>query len=238
MAIPGSIQDFISQQADAPTERYDDLRAVVFDGTLKPHQTDRPLAFARGILDRLGVRVDEVRTVDHEIPPGVWPDMREHGYPADDFPGLHRRLVAPADLVILAGPMWPGDQSSMTRKVIERLSAYSSEADEHGQRAYSGKVGGVVPTGNQNGGEHMLHALQHIGLAVPPQADAYRVGETGPGPSSLGAGWGGPRYPGTNRDAVVTIWSLLRLARRSRTAVASPLTASGSSAAPERHASR
>ena len=28
---------------------------------------------------RLGVTVDVVRTVDHVIPPGVQPDMREHG---------------------------------------------------------------------------------------------------------------------------------------------------------------
>ena len=77
---------FIDEQADDAPTRYDDLRAVVFNGTLKrspePSQTDGLLAIPRGIIERVGVRVDVVRTVDHVIPPGVWPDMREHGYDA------------------------------------------------------------------------------------------------------------------------------------------------------------
>ena len=48
---------------------------MVFNGTLKrspePSQTDGLLAIARGVLERVGVRVDEVRTADHEIPAGV-----------------------------------------------------------------------------------------------------------------------------------------------------------------------
>ena len=34
MPIPAAIQEFIDRQADAATTRYDDLRAVVFNGTL------------------------------------------------------------------------------------------------------------------------------------------------------------------------------------------------------------
>ena len=53
-----------------------------------------------------------------------------------------------------------------------------------GQWAYYGKVGGVLTTGNEDGGKHVgaqvLYALQHIGLAIPPQADTYWVGEAGP----------------------------------------------------------
>src|SRR6478736_3342385 len=109
MPIPAAIQDFVDRQADNATTRYDDLRAVVFNGTLKrspePSQTDGLLAITRGILDRLGVRVDEIRTVDHVIPPGVWPDMTEHGYGDDEFPGIYRTLVEPADIIIIAGPI-------------------------------------------------------------------------------------------------------------------------------------
>src|SRR3954462_15100469 len=178
MAIPASIQTFIDGQVDAAPGRFEDLRAVIFNGTLKrspePSQTDGLLAVTRGIMERLGVRVDEVRTVDHEIPPGVWPDMTEHGYTRDDFPELYRSLVEPADILILAGPIWLGDQSSMTRKIIERLYAYSGEVNQQGQWSYYGKVGAVVTTGNEDGGKHVsaqiLYALQHIGLTVPPQS--------------------------------------------------------------------
>ena len=79
------------RQADAAPGRYDDLRAVIFNGTLKrspePSQTDGLLAIARGLMERVGVQVDEVRTVDHEIPPGVWPDMTHPGLRARRVPG-------------------------------------------------------------------------------------------------------------------------------------------------------
>src|SRR3954452_12320583 len=101
MPTPAAIQQFIDRQADAATVTYDDLRAVVFNGTLKrspePSQTDGLLANSKGLLERLGVRVDVIRTVDHVIPPGVWPDMTAQGYERDDFPKLYRELVEPAD---------------------------------------------------------------------------------------------------------------------------------------------
>jgi hypothetical protein len=92
MAIPAPIQTFVDAQADAASGDYSDLRAVVFNGTLKrspePSQTDGLLAITRGLMERVGVTVDEVRTVDHEIPPGVWPDMTTQGYDRDDFPAI------------------------------------------------------------------------------------------------------------------------------------------------------
>ncbi len=119
MPIPAPVQAFVDHQADAAPTTYDDLRVVVFNTTLKrsPEQshTDGLLAIQKGIFERLGVRVDEVRIVDHTIPPGVYPDMREQGYDADDFPAIYRELVEPADIIVIAGPIWLGDQSSQTR---------------------------------------------------------------------------------------------------------------------------
>jgi multimeric flavodoxin WrbA len=221
MAIPTPIQAFIDDQAANGPDDYGDLRAVIFNGTLKrspePSQTDGLLAIARGIMERAGVSVDEVRTVDHEIPPGVWPDMTAHGYDRDDFPEIYHSLVVPADIVIVAGPIWLGDQSSQTRKIIERLYAYSGDVNERGQWSYYGKVGGVVTTGNEDGGKHVsaqvLYALQHIGMTVPPQSDAYWVGEAGPGPSYLDPESGGERNAWTTRNTVFMTWNLLHLAR-------------------------
>ncbi len=221
MALPGPIQTFIDKQADAAPSRYDDLRAVIFNGTLKrspePSQTDGLLSIVTGIFERVGVAVNEIRTVDHEIPPGVWPDMREHGYAADDFPSIYRRLVEPADIILIAGPIWLGDQSSQTRKVIERLYAYSGEVNAAGQWSYYGKVGGALTTGNEDGGKHVsaqvLYALQHIGLAIPPQADSYWTGEAGPGPSYLDEESGGQQNAWTTRNTVFMTWNMVHLAR-------------------------
>ncbi len=221
MPIPHAIQAFIDQQVqDAPTD-YGDLRAVVFNGTLKrspePSHTDGLLAIPKGIMEGLGVRVDVVRTADHVIPPGVWPDMREHGYEQDDFPALHRELVEPADVIVVAGPIWLGDQSSLTRLVIERLYAYSGELNDRGQWSYYGKVGAALTTGNEDGGKHVsaqvLYALQHIGLTIPPQSDSYWNGEAGPGPSYLDGEAGGQRNAWTTRNAVFMAWNVLHQAR-------------------------
>lgn len=221
MSIPKPIQDFIDAQCDAAPARYDDLRAVIFNGTLKrspeESQTDGLVAIPRGIFERVGVRVDEVRTVDHVIPPGVWPDMREHGYEQDDFPAIYRDLVEPADIILLTGPIWLGDQSSMTRLIVERLYAYSGELNEKGQWSYYGKVGAAVTTGNEDGGKHvsaqLLYAMQHIGLTIPPQSDAYWVGEAGPGPSYLDPEAGGERNAWTTRNSVFLAWNVLHQAR-------------------------
>ena len=138
--IPESVARFIDAEVAAATTSYDDLRAVVLNGTLKrspePSHTDGLLAVTLRVLEGVGARVDTVRLVDHVIPPGVQPDMREHGWERDDFPDLYRNLVEPADIVVLATPIWLGDQSSVTRLAIERLYGWSGELNAAGQWSY------------------------------------------------------------------------------------------------------
>jgi hypothetical protein len=111
----------------------------------------------------------------------------------------------------------PHDQSSQTRKIIERLYAYSADVNSAGQWSYYGKVGGALTTGNEDGGKHVsaqiLYALQHIGLAIPPQSDAYWNGEAGPGPSYLDPESGGQENVWTLRNTVFMTWNVLHLAR-------------------------
>ena len=44
-------------------------------------------------------------------------------------------------------------------------------------------------TGNEDGAKHaaasILYGLSHIGFVIPPNVDAYWVGEVGPGPSYM-----------------------------------------------------
>lgn len=219
--IPEPIQRFIDDVVARAPHSYSDLRAVIFNGTLKPSpavsNTDGLLAIPLGIMRGLGVRADVVRTVNHAFPPGVQPDMREHGWERDDFPDIYKELVAPADIIVLATPIWLGDQSSQTRLIVERLYGWSGELNDAGQWSYYGKVGGAIVTGNEDGAKHcaaqVLYALQHIGLTIPPQADAYWDGEAGPGPSYLDEDGGGQRNAWTTRNAVFTTWNMLHLAR-------------------------
>jgi len=196
------------------------LGALYVNCTLKPSpersHTQGLIDLSRAIMTANGVEVDEIRAVDHELAPGVWPDMREHGAASDDWPELYERVQA-ADILVLGSPIWLGEKSSVCTRVIERLYACSSLLNEDGQYAYYGKVGGCLITGNEDGIKHcsmnILYSLQHLGYTIPPQADAGWIGEAGPGPSYLDEGSGGPANDFTNRNTTFMTWNLLHVAR-------------------------
>jgi multimeric flavodoxin WrbA len=200
--------------------RFDGLRALYVNCTLKrspePSHTQGLIDLSRSIMEGHGVAVEVVRAVDHDIATGVWPDMTEHGWEVDAWPAIQEKVMA-ADILVIAGPIWLGDNSSVTKQVIERLYGNSSILNEHGQYAYYGRVGGCLITGNEDGVKHcamnVLYSLQHLGYTVPPQADSGWIGEAGPGPSYLDEGSGGPENDFTNRNTTFMTWNLLHLAR-------------------------
>jgi multimeric flavodoxin WrbA len=132
------------------SDDFGDLRALFLNCTLKRSpevsNTAGLAANSIAIMRAHGVHVDEVRAVDHELAPGVQPDMRQHGFARDDWPAIYETVKA-ADILVVATPIWLGDKSSVCTRVIERLYANSSELNEQGQYAYYGKVGGVIVTG-------------------------------------------------------------------------------------------
>ena len=204
---------------------YRDLRTLYINCTLKrsPEVSNTQGLADRSIelMRRQGVAVDVIRAVDHELPPGVWPDMTEHGWPSDEWPSLVERVMA-ADILVLCTPIWLGEKSSVCTRVIERLYGNSSQLNASGQYAYYGRVGGCLVTGNEDGVKHcamnVLYSLQHLGFTIPPQADAGWIGAAGPGPSYLDAGSGGPENDFTNRNTTFMTWNLLHLARLLRDA--------------------
>ncbi|WP_067697637.1 flavodoxin family protein [Nocardia jejuensis] len=197
-----------------------DLRALFINCTLKrspgTSNTQGLIDLSARIMEKNGVSVSHIRAVDHDIATGVWPDMTEHGWETDAWPALQRRVMD-AHILVLAGPIWLGDNSSVMKQVIERLYANSSVLNDAGQYAYYGRVGGCLITGNEDGIKHcamnVLYSLQHIGYCIPPQADAGWIGEAGPGPSYLDAGSGGPENDFTNRNTTFMTWNLMHLAR-------------------------
>ena len=199
---------------------FSDLRALFISCTLKRSpevsHTEGLAAISMAIMRRVGVTVDLIRAVDHDIPVGVWPDMTEHGWDRDEWPRIFEQVQA-ADILVLCTPIWLGEKSSVCTKVIERLYGNSSLLNDAGQYAYYGRVGGCLVTGNEDGVKHcamnVLYSLQHLGYVVPPQADAGWIGEAGPGPSYLDPGSGGPDNDFTNRNTTFMTWNLLHLAR-------------------------
>lgn len=202
---------------------FSDLRALFLNCTLKrsprTSHTRGLIDRSRHIMERQGVSVEVVRPVDYTIPPGVQPDMTEHGWEVDDWPALQTKVLD-ADILVVATPIWLGDKSSVCTAVIERLYGWSGELNEKGQYLYYGRVAGCLVSGNEDGIKHcgmnLLYSLQHLGYLIPPQADAGWIGEVGPGPSYLDPDSGGPENDFTNRNTTFMTWNLLHLARMLR----------------------
>jgi multimeric flavodoxin WrbA len=208
----------MTDASDAASD-FGGLTALFFNCTLK---RSPELSHTQGIIDisasimrKQGVAVEVIRAIDHDIATGVWPDMTERGWDTDEWPEIFPRVLA-ADILVIAGPIWLGDNSSVTKRIIERLYAHSGDLNEQGQWVYYGRAGGALVTGNEDGIKHcaqnILYSLQHIGYVIPPQADAGWIGEAGPGPSYLDPGSGGPDNEFTNRNTTFMTWNLMHLA--------------------------
>jgi multimeric flavodoxin WrbA len=206
---------------------FSDLKALYFNCTLtrSPEMSHTELLAQKSIdiMEKHGVKTELIRAIDHKIATGVYPDMREHGWEYDEWPEIFKKVMA-ADILVITGPIWLGDNSSVTKQIIERLYAHSGEQNEKGQYKFYGKTGGCLITGNEDGVKHcamnVLYSLQHIGYTVPPQADAGWIGEIGPGPS-YGDDDNGKKYgfdnDFTNRNLTFMTWNLMHMARQLKT---------------------
>ena len=198
---------------------FSDLSALYINCTLKrsPESSHTQLLMDKSIaiMENQGVTVESLRAVDLDLATGVWPDMTEHGWKSDAWPGVFKKVLA-ADILVIGSPIWLGEKSSVCTQLIERLYGNSSLLNEQGQYAYYGRTGGCIITGNEDGIKHcsmsILYALQHLGYVVPPQADAGWIGEAGPGPS-YGDDGIGLDNDFTNRNTSFMAFNLMHTAR-------------------------
>ncbi|WP_394218929.1 flavodoxin family protein [Halobacillus trueperi] len=166
------------------------LKAIVLNTSLKKTKAEEP-SHTEGlsrevleILEKEGVETEIVRLADYHIPYGISEDLGG----GDMWPQIFEK-VKKADIVLFGTPLWLGEKSSLATVAMERLYGSSGETNDKGQSIFYNKVGGVIITGNEDGAKHaaasVLYGMSHIGFVVPPNVDAYWVGEAGPGPSYL-----------------------------------------------------
>jgi multimeric flavodoxin WrbA len=159
------------------------VKALLVNCTLKPSpeqsNTEALAEIVAGVLREQGIEVASVRAVDHTIPPGVESEMGE----GDEWPGI-RTQILDSEILIFATPTWLGRPSSIAQRVLERMDAMLSEADEEERPVAYNHVAGVVVTGNEDGAHHVISevsgALADIGFTIPGQAWTYW--NKGPGP--------------------------------------------------------
>lgn len=158
---------------DAPT-------VLALNCTLKPGPDDSSTQL---MIDQLferfrehGCRTESIRVVDHDVAPGVTHD--EGG--ADEWPLIRQRILA-ADVLVLGTPVWLGSPSSVAKRVVERLDAFLSDADDLGRYPTTGKVAVVAVVGNEDGAHHCaaecFQWLNDVGFTIAASANVYWVGE-------------------------------------------------------------
>ena len=196
----------------------ENLKAFIINCTLKksPETSNTEVLINKGItiLNQLGAKSEVVRAVDHNILPGVSSDEGN----GDDWPKILQK-IKDCDIFILATPIWVGHTCSVAQRIIERLDAVFHEkqlADpETGQYFTYNKVAGTIITGNEDGAHsvasQVLWAMQEFGFTIPPNVNAYWVGEAGPGPSYIKAGGAKKLYP--NKTIRFTMHNLVHFAR-------------------------
>ncbi|ESY78152.1 multimeric flavodoxin WrbA [Mesorhizobium sp. LNHC221B00] len=138
--------------------------------------TDRLLADLLAALVPHGVKGEIVRSLDHDIKPGVLSDMGK----GDDWPKLRQKILA-ADIFVIGLPIWLGQPSSVAKRVVERMDAFLDETDDRGRMPAAGKVALVAIVGNEDGAHHChaacFQALNDVGFTIPANSGIYWVGE-------------------------------------------------------------
>ena len=206
---------------------FSQLSALFINCTLKKgpekSHTSILMSVSREIMEKEGVKTEEIRFIDEDIATGIYPDMTEHGWEKDDWPKIFKKIMS-ADILVIGTPIWLGEKSSQAQKLIERLYAMSGEMNEKGQYIFYGKVGGCVITGNEDGIKHcamgILYSMQHVGFSLPPQADCGWIGEAGPGGSYGDQEFNGEKFDPplgfdnsfTKRNTTFMTYNLLHLA--------------------------
>ncbi|OJU09277.1 MAG: NADPH-dependent oxidoreductase [Caulobacterales bacterium 68-7] len=142
-----------------------------------PSSTDAMIAVLRSAFENTGAAVaDTLRIANYDIKPGVTSDEGD----GDQWPTV-REAILEADVLVLGGPIWMGQPSSIAKRVLERMDAFLDETDAQGRMPSYGKVAVCAIVGNEDGAHAssalVFQALNDVGWTIPAVAACYWVGE-------------------------------------------------------------
>ena len=147
-------------------------KAIILLATLKKKEQSNTELLSDFFSDRAKKKeldCDIIKLVDRNILAGTYSDMGA----GDDWPSILEKILD-ASIVIVATPVWWGNQSSEMQRVIERLDELHDEILEGKKSRLDGKVGGIIITGDSDGAQHIIANLANffnaIGLTLPPYA--------------------------------------------------------------------
>ena len=148
------------------------MKAIILLGTLKKEGLSNTETLCEFFMDHLRQKeIDSeiIKLVNYNILPGTYTNMGE----GDAWPGILEKLVA-AHIIVFATPIWWGCHSSEIQKAIERLDHLHDDILEGKASRLDGKAGGIIITGDSDGGEQIIGIMSNffnaIGILLPPYA--------------------------------------------------------------------
>jgi multimeric flavodoxin WrbA len=156
------------------------LSAIGLNCTLKagdePSSTQKLLDQILRGLRAHKIKTSSVRVANLNIKPGVKTDEGD----GDEWPSL-RKLILGADILVLATPIWMGQPSSVSKRILERMDAFLGDIDKKGRYPTFGRVAIAAVVGNEDGAHHVcaefFQALADVGFTIPGGSHPYWVGE-------------------------------------------------------------
>lgn len=159
-----------------------ELTAIALNASLKrsggePSSTDAMIGVLKTEFAEHDVQLAEtIRLADYAIKPGVTSDEGE----GDQWLALRNKILS-HDILIFGTPVWMGQISSVAKRALERMDAFTSETDDSGRMPSYGKVAVAAIVGNEDGAHNcsaqLFQALNDTGWTIPPVAACYWVGE-------------------------------------------------------------
>jgi multimeric flavodoxin WrbA len=164
------------------------MKVLVLNASLKhgpkPSNTEEVTNMVLEKMHAYGqIDAETIRLSDKNIPVGL--GFKESD--DDDWPAIVEKIKA-ANIIIFATPIWWGNRSSLTQRIIERMDAFDEEFIHGGRSALLNKVAGVVITGSEDGAQAVLAGIMEVltfmNFTLPPNCCTYWVGETGLDPAT------------------------------------------------------
>lgn len=158
------------------------LTAIALNASLKKSSgesssTDAMIGVLKDEFAGRDVELTEtIRLADYDIKPGVTSDEGE----GDQWMALRNKILS-HDILVFGTPVWMGQISSVAKRALERMDAFTSETDDAGRMPSYGKVAVAAIVGNEDGAHNccaqLFQSLNDTGWTIPAVAACYWVGE-------------------------------------------------------------
>ncbi|MFC6592930.1 flavodoxin family protein [Deinococcus lacus] len=92
-----------------PKSQFAGIQALFINCSLnkdsRQSHTGALMSACSSLMERAGASVETVYALDYSLPPGIYPDMREHGWPQDAWPEKLWPKVKEADILVIGMPL-------------------------------------------------------------------------------------------------------------------------------------